>query len=129
MRIVLPDLRTLPSSTCTTPSALAISAIVVCFPLKKNDDVRAGTRRSEIFVSMSMSSSDSPSEKYSLFLSSLMLTNGSTATALSEMVLAAGTVPSATDATSVGGCSVVTCLDSQNLSVSRYATASTRTTT
>ena len=80
MRIVLPDLRTLPSSTCATPSALAMSAIVACFPLKKNEDVRPGTRRSGICVSRLMSSSDRPSEKYSLLLSPLMFTNGNTAT-------------------------------------------------
>jgi len=39
-----------------------MSVTVVCLPLKKNDDVRAGIRRSGIFVSRLISSSDSPSE-------------------------------------------------------------------
>jgi hypothetical protein len=48
--------------------------------LKENDEVRAATCRSVICASEFNSSSVSPSEKYSWFLSPLRFTNGSTAT-------------------------------------------------
>src|ERR1700724_3004888 len=52
-----------------------------------------------------------------------MSRNGSTATDLSETTVAAGAVPSATDAAGVAGCSVVMCCDSQNLSTTKYVSA------
>ncbi|MND05021.1 hypothetical protein D3C83_255790 [compost metagenome] len=62
---VLPDLRTLPSSTCATCSTFAMVATSTFLPLKENDEVRAITRRSGTLASRSSSSSESPSEKYS----------------------------------------------------------------
>src|SRR5258708_14185451 len=56
-----------------------------------------------------------------------MSTNGRTATDFSGIVGAAGVVAGDDVATSCS--TAVTCFESQNLSISRYATASTRTTT
>jgi len=65
MRMWSPDFRTLPSSTCVTPSVCAISPIVVALPLNENEEVRAGTRKFGTRVRTSISSSARPSEKYS----------------------------------------------------------------
>ena len=79
MRIRLPALRTLPSSTVATFSARPTSATVAPLPLNENADERAATRRPRILASTFSSSSDKPSAKYSFSSSRLMLTNGSTA--------------------------------------------------
>src|SRR6266498_2181916 len=79
MRKLLPDLRTLPSSTCATLSAFAIVATSTSLPLNENDEVRAITRNCGICANWFNSSSDKPSEKYSCSLSELMLTKGRTA--------------------------------------------------
>ena len=63
MRKVLADLRTLPSSTLATFSALAIVAISTSLPLNENDEVRAITRNCGICANWFNSSSDRPSEK------------------------------------------------------------------
>src|SRR5437762_5301513 len=63
-----------------TPSFCPISWAVAFLPLNQNADVRAATCMPGIFCSTVKSSSLTPSEKYSLPLSSLRLTNGSTAT-------------------------------------------------
>ena len=73
-------LRTLPSTRCATPSFCPISWAVAFLPLNENADVRAATCIPGIFCSTVKSSSLTPSEKYSLPLSSLRLTNGRTAT-------------------------------------------------
>src|SRR6476659_4565886 len=79
MRSMLPDLRTLPSSTLATLSAFAIVATSTALSLNENDDVRAITRNCGTWPSMLSSSSDNPSEKYACSRSGLRLTNGSTA--------------------------------------------------
>src|ERR1700683_4046286 len=79
MRTVLPDLRTLPSSTAPTLSLWAIVSTSTFSPLNEKDEVRAATCSSLTSVRELSSSSVSPSEKYSCSLSPLMLTNGSTA--------------------------------------------------
>src|SRR6478672_2225810 len=79
MRSMLPDLRTLPSSTLATLSAFAIVATSTDLSLNENDDVRAITRNCGTCPSMLSSSSDSPSEKYACPGSGLRLTNGNTA--------------------------------------------------
>ena len=79
MRTRPPALRTLPSSTCATASLAATVAMSVFSPLNANEEVRAITRRPGIRASTLSSSSDRPSEKYSLSGSPLMLTKGSTA--------------------------------------------------
>jgi hypothetical protein len=78
-RSLLPDLRTLPSSTLATSSVFAMVATSTSFPLNEKDDVRAMTRSWGICASRLSSSSERPSEKYSCSLSELMLTSGSTA--------------------------------------------------
>ena len=55
-------------------------------PLNENDEVRAVTCNCGIFESRFSSSSEIPSEKYSFALSSLMLTNGSTAIDFALMI-------------------------------------------
>ena len=80
MRIRLPALRTLPSSTVATLSARPTAAIVVRLPLNENAEVRAATRNPRIFASTLSSSSARPSEKYSSSSSRPRFTNGSTAT-------------------------------------------------
>ena len=57
------------------------------FAFKQNDEVRAVTCNCGIFASRFSSSSEIPSEKYSFALSSLMLTNGSTAMLFSGMAV------------------------------------------
>src|SRR6266566_8265581 len=52
------------------------------FPLKTNEEVRAGTCSPFIWLNAVHKSSVTPSLKYSFSLSGLMLTNGSTATDL-----------------------------------------------
>ena len=79
MRIRLPDLRTLPSSTVATLSARPTSATVAPLPLNENADERAATRSPPILARTFSSSSARPSAKYSFSSSRLMLTNGSTA--------------------------------------------------
>src|ERR1017187_6429571 len=71
--------RTLPSSTCVTPSAPAIPRMSVSLPRNAKAEVRAMTFRPGIFASRLMISSARPSEKYSWSLSAPMLANGSTA--------------------------------------------------
>src|SRR5215471_18412942 len=75
-----PDLRTLPSTRWTTPSFCPISCAVAFLPLNENAEVRAATCIPGIFWSTVSNSSLTPSEKYSLPLSSLRLTKGRTAT-------------------------------------------------
>ena len=65
MRSLLPDVRTLPSSTWATFSFFAISAMSMFSPLKANEDVRAITFRSGAFASRFSSSSAMPSDMYS----------------------------------------------------------------
>ena len=62
-RKVLADLRTLPSSTLATFSALAIVATSTSLPLNENDEVRAITRNCGICANWFNNSSDRPSEK------------------------------------------------------------------
>src|SRR2546430_4000575 len=66
-----PLLRTEPSSTLATCSCRAISGISAPLPLNEKDDVRAATLSCGIFDSKLSNSSEMPSEKYSLVLSSL----------------------------------------------------------
>src|SRR6184192_3039345 len=75
-----PALRTLPSTKWATPSFCPISWAVAFLSLNENADVRAATCIPGIFCSTIKSSSLTPSEKYSLPLSSLRLTKGRTAT-------------------------------------------------
>src|SRR5258708_35841731 len=65
-----------------------MSAMVICeapcergqsLPLKENEDVGGGTRRSGILLSLSISSSVIPSAKGSWFIWSVRSRNGSTA--------------------------------------------------
>ena len=77
--------RTEPSSTLATCSCRAISGISTPLPLNENDEVRAATLSCGILASRLSNSSEMPSEKYSLVLSSLMLTNGNTAIEFSEI--------------------------------------------
>ena len=79
MRIRLPALRTLPSSTVATFSARPTSATVAPLPLNVKADERAATRNPRIFASTLSSSSARPSEKYSSSSSWLRFTKGSTA--------------------------------------------------
>src|SRR6516164_1240122 len=78
IRTVLPERRTLPSSTAPTLSLRATVAMSGC-SLNEKDEARAATRSPSISTRELMSSSVRPSEKYSWSLSPLMLTNGSTA--------------------------------------------------
>src|SRR5262245_7233487 len=86
MRMWLPDLRTLPSRMLATPSFSPTVRRSSFFPLKENDDVRPATLSSGILTSELSSSSVRPSEKYSCSASELMLTKGSTASELVEVV-------------------------------------------
>src|SRR3954463_6238248 len=52
-------------------------------PLKRKDELRPITLSPGILASTAISSSDKPSEKYSLFASPLVFTKGRTATLLS----------------------------------------------
>src|SRR5204863_3816278 len=52
------------------------------FPLKRKDELRPITLRPGILARTAISSSDKPSEKYSLFGSPLVFTKGRTATLL-----------------------------------------------
>src|SRR6185436_8908088 len=79
MRNRLPDFLTLPSSIVLTCRASPISSTLTLLPLNENEDVRAATFKSSIFVSAFRSSSASPSQKNSFSGSALMLTNGRTA--------------------------------------------------
>ena len=79
MRMRLPDLRTLPSSTELTFKTLPISLTLVFLPLNEKAEVRAATFRSSILASALRSSSANPSQKYSFSASLLMLANGNTA--------------------------------------------------
>ena len=63
IRSVSPDLRTLPSSTVSTPSVLPISCTLIGFPFSANTDVRAGTFSPCTFASALISSSVMPSLK------------------------------------------------------------------
>ena len=65
MRILLPEVRTLPSRTWATLRRLAISAMSIFSSLKANEDVRAITFRSGAFASRFRSSSAMPSDMYS----------------------------------------------------------------
>ena len=76
IRSVSPDLRTLPSSTASTPSFPPISWTVIRFPFRANTEVRAGTFSPLTLASALISSSVIPSLKYSFSGSSLMLTKG-----------------------------------------------------
>ena len=58
----------LPSSTWATPSARAISGIVVALPLNENDDVRAETSRSGALARRFRISSAMPSAQILLIL-------------------------------------------------------------
>jgi hypothetical protein len=80
MRSLLPALLTLPSSTVGTFSCLPILRMSSVFPLKTNDDVRAGTRNPLIWDRAVHKSSVMPSLRYSFSLSLLILTKGNTAT-------------------------------------------------
>jgi len=62
-----------------TRSASAILATSCVFPLKKKEEVRAGTRRPGTWARAFRISSERPSEKYSFSGSPLMLTKGRTA--------------------------------------------------
>src|SRR3984885_10144994 len=79
MRTVLPDRRTLPSSTAPTFNLRAMVPMSVSLPLKEKAEVWAATWSSLISARELSSSSVRPSEKYSCSLSPLMFTNGSTA--------------------------------------------------
>src|SRR5262249_54437620 len=61
------------------PSAAPILRTSSALPLKAKEEVRAATVSAGTWASMSSSVSERPSEKYSLSLSALMLTKGSTA--------------------------------------------------
>src|ERR1700733_16247101 len=73
-----------------------------------------------------MSSSQSPSEKYSWSFFWLMSTNGSTATDFSEI---AGVAGAAAGVTAAIGRSLVACFDNQNFSTTKYASAIASTAT
>ncbi|GBF30976.1 hypothetical protein MnTg04_00928 [bacterium MnTg04] len=79
MRTLGPDCLTLPSSTWATPSCSPISLRSLFSPLNWNDDVRPATLSPGILARTFSNSSDRPSEKYSLSIFPLMLTNGNTA--------------------------------------------------
>src|ERR1700683_604242 len=121
MRTVLPDLRTLPSSTAPTLSLWAIVSTSTFSPLNEKDEVRAATWSSLTSVRELSSSSVSPSEKYSCSLSPLMLTNGSTA------IECGGGLKAVTAAPAGAAASGVACLAIQNLLARKYVSA-TRTT-
>src|ERR1043166_6148526 len=81
MRSLSPALRTLPSSTVATcncsPTLRKMLSSVL--PLKAKQELRPGTRKPGTWASTLSSSSVMPSLRYSSALSTLMLTNGSTA--------------------------------------------------
>ena len=79
MRRRSPALRTVPSSTTETPSSAPTARTSSGLPLRANTEVRDETRRPEILASASISSSVIPSLRYSLSVSGLAFTNGSTA--------------------------------------------------
>ena len=129
MRIWLPDLRTLPSSTWVTFRRDAISGISIFWPLKEKDEVRAATRNSGILANRFNSSSESPSEKYSCSLSELMLTKGRTAMELSaSSASAAGATCSWASWTAVAISAASRPGSSTNLSKANSASASISTT-
>src|SRR2546428_7764952 len=68
IRSVSPDLRTLPSTTASTPSSSPISCTVIFFPFSANTEVRAGTFSPFTLTSALISSSVMPSLKYSFSL-------------------------------------------------------------
>ena len=76
-----------------TPSARPISLTVAALPLKENEEVRAGTRRFGTRVSVSISSSARPSEKYSWSCFSLRSVKGSTATDLPSAAAGGAAAP------------------------------------
>src|ERR1700691_6669585 len=97
-----------------------------CSPWNENEDVRAATCSSLIRESELSSSSVSPSEKYSCSLSPLMFTNGSTAMECGGGLKAAAPGSAVVrDAVSPAG--VLGCLETQNLSAIRYASAAQTT--
>src|SRR5215471_7222757 len=79
MRNRLPERRTLPSRTVLTFKARPISLTLVPVPLNEKAEVRAATLKSLILASEFKSSSDNPSQKYSLSGSLLTFTKGKTA--------------------------------------------------
>src|SRR6266446_8658032 len=80
MRILLPALLTLPSSTVDTFSCLPILRMSSVLPLNTKTDVRAGTRNPLIWDKAVHRSSVIPSPRYSFSFSALMFTKGNTAT-------------------------------------------------
>ena len=74
-----PCLRTLPSSRFITPSFLPIARLSSEVPFKRNEELRLIILSAGTLARTAISSSDSPSEKYSLLGSPPVLTNGSTA--------------------------------------------------
>ena len=65
MRSLLPDLRTLPSSTVSTLSNCPMRRMSSFFPLKAKDEVRAGTRKPFTRERAMMRSSVMPSPRNS----------------------------------------------------------------
>src|SRR5215469_4116836 len=118
MRTVLPERRTLPSSTAPTFSLCATVAMSGCSPWNEKDEVGAATCSWLIRDSELSSSSVRPSEKYCCSLSPLMLMNGSTAMECGGGVKAAGDALAGA-AGGVGG--DAGCLEIQNLSATKYA--------
>ena len=82
MRRLSPAFSTLPSRMLFTFSFAAMVLISKPLPLKANEDVRAVTLSWGFFSRTLMSSSESPSEKYSWFGFSPMFSKGSTAIVL-----------------------------------------------
>ena len=93
MRTRPPALRTLPSRTVETPSRSAIARMSSRRSLKRNDEVRAATRRPGTCASALISSSVIPSLKYSFPASELTLRNGSTATETGTRAASPETLP------------------------------------
>ena len=79
IRILLPDLRTLPSRMVPTPSSPQISEIGFLVALYRAIDVLAITPSPAILESLEISSSVIPSAKYSSAGSALMFAKGNTA--------------------------------------------------
>src|SRR6185437_16040561 len=81
-----PSRRTLPSSRLATPSRAPMVRESTSLPLNWNDEVRPITRRPSMRASELRISSDRPSEKNTLSLSSDRFSNGSTAMDLARML-------------------------------------------
>src|SRR6516164_2104510 len=126
MRIVLPERRTLPSSTAPTFNFRAMVPISVSLPLNEKADVRAATCSSLMRERSLSSSSESPSEKYSCSLSPLMFTKGSTAIECGgglKAAAVAGAAATVCAGSAAGGVGGGACRETENLSTAMYATA------